>query len=200
MKAPQEFAENERKRGEPGYVEVFAQERTLTHRIIRPDRVTDQGFGIYGEEAPLEQPVAHTDFVGTAKFYNTHYEPDVIGQRIGGLSLPGFVHNLRTLQKKTGVTDDRRYTYAYVEPTEPQYWIEGNGMRGTIRARPLTDAEIQQFQSLLRGGDTVEDKLALTKEALRERVEQLLGLKPRIVRTIRSARDRVAGWLKGSRK
>ena len=74
MKAPQEFAENERKRGEPGYVEVFAQERTLTHRIIRPDRVTDQGFGIYGEEAPLEQPVAHTDFVGTAKFYNTHYE------------------------------------------------------------------------------------------------------------------------------
>ncbi|OIO54962.1 hypothetical protein AUJ46_01985 [Candidatus Peregrinibacteria bacterium CG1_02_54_53] len=201
MKAPQEFAEGEHKRGEPGYVEVYAEDTEFTHRVISPSRFSRQGFGIGGEEEPLAQSVRQTQFSGTAKFYNTQYSsPDVIGEKLGGFSLPGLVHLLRSRQKKTGVTDDKRYTYAFPEPSEPSYGIEDGGMSGTSRARPLTEAEIQQFESLLRGGDTVEDKLALAKEAFHDRMEQLLKLKPGILKTLRNARDRVAGWFRGSKK
>ncbi len=200
MLSSRESPEGERKRGEPGFVEVYAQDREFTHRVIRPDRTTDQGFGIAGREESLAQPVLKTVFMGTAKFHNTAYSsPDVIGEQIGGISLPALVHYLRGKQKGTGVTDDKRYTYTFPEPSERRYSITENGLSGRSNLRALTEAEIQQFQSLLRGGDTVEAKLALTKEALHDRMEQLFALKPRALRVLRNVRDRVAGWFKGDR-
>ncbi|MFH1444554.1 MAG: hypothetical protein ABIG34_04155 [Candidatus Peregrinibacteria bacterium] len=197
MNTPRESAEGERKRGEPGYVEVFAEDRKFTHRVTRPDRMTDQGFGILGEEEPLDESVERTQFVGTAKFHNTEYTPNVIGQQIGGTSLPSLVHYLRGKQKRTGVTDDKRYTYKFPEPTETGgHGITENGLSGRLTTRALTEAEIQQFESLLRGGDTVEAKLSLTKLALHDKMEQLLKLKPRVFGALRNVRDQVAGWFK----
>jgi len=136
--------EGERKLGDPGFIRIHVEHINYDKRVT-----WTHPKGICRTTKDLQETEHERHYGGLAKWYNTNYHPDTVGEGIGGYTLEELAAHIRQKQEETGVTDPKKYTFSFdvIEENTP---VSSKDREGTSHQHALSQDEQQQLLALLK--------------------------------------------------